>query len=148
MNPAPPVTSAPLPSNAVPCSFRQSVIRAISTMLYSRAVHLMTSPVKTSVLPRAILFDMDGTLTTPVLDFPKIRAELGVGPGPILESLARLDQTRRDQAEAKLHCIEDGAAKNSVLNEGFRDLLAWLAANGLPTALITRNSRLSAQTVF
>jgi HAD superfamily hydrolase (TIGR01549 family) len=91
---------------------------------------------------------MDGTLTTPVLDFPKIRTELGVGPGPILESLARLDPTRREQAEAKLHRIEDEAAKNSLLNEGCKDLLAWMAANGSPTALITRNSRLSAQTVF
>jgi HAD superfamily hydrolase (TIGR01549 family) len=117
-------------------------------MLYSRAVHLMTGSVKTSVLPRAVLFDMDGTLTTPVLDFPRIRAELGVGPGPILESLARLDQTRRQEAEAKLHRIEDGAAKNSLLNEGCKDLLAWLAANGLSAALITRNSRVSVQTVF
>jgi len=86
---------------------------------------------------------MDGTLTTPVLDFPKIRAELGVGPGPILESLARLDPTRREQAKAKLHRIEDEAAKNSLLNEGCTDLLAWLAV-GKPFAA----SRLSAQTVF
>jgi HAD superfamily hydrolase (TIGR01549 family) len=108
----------------------------------------MTSSAKTSVLPRAILFDMDGTLTVPDLDFPRIKAEMGIGPGPILESLAELDETRLRHAETILHRIEEISAENSRLNEGCRDLLAWLAANSLATALITRNSRLSAQTVF
>ena len=121
-------------------------------MLYSRAVHLMTGPAKTSIyprtLPRALLFDMDGTLLAPDLDYPRIKAEMGIGPGPILESLAELDDTRRRQAEAVLHRIEEASAQNSRLNDGCLDLLAWLAANGLTTALITRNSRLSAQTVF
>jgi HAD superfamily hydrolase (TIGR01509 family) len=121
-------------------------------MLYSRAEHLMTRPAKTSspprTLPRAILFDMDGTLTVPDLDYPRIKSEMGVGPGPILESLAALDDSRRREAEAILHRIEDLSAKNSKLNEGCLDLLAWLTTTGLPTALITRNSRASTQTVF
>jgi HAD superfamily hydrolase (TIGR01509 family) len=121
-------------------------------MLYSRSVHLMTSRAKTSnyprTLPRAILFDMDGTLLVPDLDYPRIKAEMGIGPGPILESLAELDNVRRQKAQAVLHRIEETSAQNSRLNDGCLDLLAWLAANGLTTALITRNSRLSAQTVF
>jgi HAD superfamily hydrolase (TIGR01549 family) len=91
---------------------------------------------------------MDGTLLVPDLDYPRIKAEMGIGPGPILESLAELDDLRRKQAEAVLHRIEETSAQNSRLNDGCLDLLAWLAANGLTTALITRNSRLSAQTVF
>ena len=46
-------------------------------------------------LPRAILFDMDGTLTEPMLDFPRIRADMGIAQGPILESLAQMDEPRR-----------------------------------------------------
>ena len=128
-----------LPPIGYPCHIR---------MLYSQAVRLMTSPVKTSVLPRAILFDMDGTLTAPILDFPRIKAEMAIGPGPILEAMAQMDDARRRQAEAVLHRHEKIAAENSRLNEGCRDLLAWLAANGLATALVTRNSLLSAQTVL
>jgi len=38
----------------------------------------------------AIIFDMDGTLTVPVLDFDRIRSEIGLPAGPILESLLAL----------------------------------------------------------
>jgi HAD superfamily hydrolase (TIGR01509 family) len=112
---------------------------------------LMNSDLKNSgplALPRAILFDMDGTLTIPNLDFPAIKKELGVGPGPILESLAQLDELRRKEAEAILHRIEDISARNSKLNKGCLDLLDFLESAALPTALITRNSRASTQTVF
>jgi HAD superfamily hydrolase (TIGR01509 family) len=100
------------------------------------------------VLPRAILFDMDGTLTEPMLDFPRIKEEMGIGPGPILESLAELDESGRRIAEAVLYRYEKIAAGQSRLNAGCRELLAWLAACGISTALITRNSRLSAATVI
>ena len=43
-----------------------------------------------TVPPKAILFDMDGTLTAPMLDFPRIKAEMGIGERPILEALAEL----------------------------------------------------------
>lgn len=98
-------------------------------------------------VPRAILFDMDGTLTEPILDFAAIRAEMEIGPGPILESLANLRESRRREAEAVLHRHEQIAAANSRLNEGCEDLLSWLAAAGLPVALVTWNSRASARTV-
>ena len=99
------------------------------------------------ILPRAILFDMDGTLTEPMLNFPRIKAEMGIGPGPILESLAELDESRRRHAEAVLLRHEQIAAENSRLNIGCRELLAWLAAEGIAMALVTQNSRLSADTV-
>ena len=39
-------------------------------------------------LPRALLFDMDGTLTEPVIDFAALKAEMGIGRRPILEAMA------------------------------------------------------------
>jgi HAD superfamily hydrolase (TIGR01509 family) len=100
------------------------------------------------ILPRAVLFDMDGTLTEPMLDFPRIKAEMGIGPGPILESLAALDESRRFLAEAVLVRHEKNAAEQSQLNSGCRELLALLKSMRISMSLITRNSRLSVTTVI
>ncbi|HEX4123931.1 MAG TPA: HAD family hydrolase [Tepidisphaeraceae bacterium] len=99
-------------------------------------------------LPHAILFDMDGTITEPMLDFPRIKAEMGIGPGPILESLAALPGEARAVAEAVLLRHEADAAERSRLNPGCRELLAWLSGRRIKTALITRNSRLSVSQVI
>jgi len=98
--------------------------------------------------PDALLFDMDGTLTEPRLDFPQIKLDMGIGPGPILESLAMLDESERAQAEAVLHRHEEDAAAASALNEGCRELLEFIRQSAWPTALITRNSRRSVETVL
>ena len=98
-------------------------------------------------LPKAVLFDMDGTLTEPMLDFPRIKAEMGIGNRPILEALAELDGAARGSAMAVLCRHEAHAAANSSLNPGCRELLHWLSDRRVRTALITRNSRQSAQMV-
>jgi HAD superfamily hydrolase (TIGR01509 family) len=98
--------------------------------------------------PRAILFDMDGTLTEPMLDFPRIKAEMGIGERPILEALAELDGERRAAAEAVLHRHEERAAAESTLNPGCRELLEWLSQRDVGIALITRNSAASAKMVI
>src|SRR5436305_3857524 len=99
-------------------------------------------------LPRAILFDMDGTLTEPMLDFPRIKAEMGIGQRPILEALAEMDEQERQRAQIVLARHEEEAAARSTLNPGCRELLEELASRKILTALITRNSRVSVQTVL
>jgi HAD superfamily hydrolase (TIGR01509 family) len=106
------------------------------------------SPNDQQILPRAILFDMDGTLTEPLLDFPRIEAEMGIGSRPILEALAEMDEQARHHAQIVLHRHEEEAAARSTLNPGCRELLDGLAARGFLTALITRNSYISVQTVI
>jgi HAD superfamily hydrolase (TIGR01509 family) len=98
-------------------------------------------------LPRALLFDMDGTLTEPMLDFPRIKAEMGIGQRPILEALADMGGPERAAAEAVLHRHEEQAASCSSLNPGCRELLRWLRERRIPLALITRNSAASVRTV-
>src|SRR3954452_23385037 len=98
-------------------------------------------------LPRAVLFDMDGTLTEPMLDFPRIKAEMGIGQRPILEALAELPDDARRAAQEVLHRHEEEAAANSKLNPGCRETLAWLDRHRVKVALITRNSRASVKTV-
>ena len=99
-------------------------------------------------LPRAILFDMDGTLTEPMLDFPRIKSEMGIGTRPILEALAEMSADSRAQAQAILLHHEDHAAANSTLNPGCRELLSYLHETSTPAALITRNSRRSVEIVL
>ena len=101
-----------------------------------------------ALLPTAVLFDMDGTLTEPMLDFPRIKAEMGIGDRPILEALAEMSGPARAEAEAVLHRHEELAAAESTLNPGCRDVLEWIDARGIRTALITRNSATSVRTVI
>ncbi|MDB5172863.1 MAG: cbbZ [Phycisphaerales bacterium] len=101
-----------------------------------------------AILPAAVLFDMDGTLTEPLLDFPRIRADMGIGPGSILAALADMSGPARLAAEAILHRHEDEAAGRSTLNPGCRELLETLSSRGILVGCITLNSRESARTVF
>jgi HAD superfamily hydrolase (TIGR01509 family) len=100
------------------------------------------------IRPSAILLDMDGTLTRPMLDFPAIKAEMGIGSRPILEALAELDPARRREAEAILLRHEDRAAAESSLNPGCRELIDWTRSHRIHVALITRNSRRSVDIVL
>lgn len=98
--------------------------------------------------PSALLFDMDGTLTEPMLDFPAIKAEMGIGTKPILEALAEMNAAQRERAQAILHRHEEIAAANSTLNPGCEPLLHWIESQQIPLALITRNSRKSVDVVL
>lgn len=95
-----------------------------------------------------MLFDMDGTLTRPMLDFARIKTEMGIAARPILEAMSEMSPARRAQAEQILHRHEDAAAEHSTLNDGCRELLDWLDANNVGVAIITRNRRNSVETVL
>lgn len=96
----------------------------------------------------AVIFDLDGTLTRPHLNFDAIRAEIGLGPGPILESLTQLHGAALARAEAILHRHERDAAENAVLQEGAAEVVAACRAAGYQAAIVTRNSRVSLHQVL
>jgi HAD superfamily hydrolase (TIGR01509 family) len=90
---------------------------------------------------RAVLFDMDGTITRPYIDFAAIRCAIGVPEGTaILEHIAALDGAAQLRAREILAQYEIDAARKSELNPGAREVLAFLHRRGIPTALITRNN--------
>lgn len=92
--------------------------------------------------PRAVIFDLDGTLTEPLLDFVAIRHEIGIAPGrPILEALEDWDPAARARAEDILRRHELDAIAAATLADGCQEILAHLAALGIPTAILTRNVR-------
>jgi HAD superfamily hydrolase (TIGR01549 family) len=101
------------------------------------------------ILPKAILFDMDGTLTEERIDWSHLRAELKVGPTEgFLEAMERMTPDERAHVEQVLHDHESDAAARSQLNTGCSALLHWLDTRRIGRALITRNTRKSVQTVF
>jgi len=91
----------------------------------------------------AVIFDLDGTLTRPILDFDAIRAEIGGIQGPILEALSALSFERRARAEAILERHEREAAQQAQLYEGAVEVLAECRRRGHPLAILTRNARVN-----
>src|SRR5258708_38007082 len=92
---------------------------------------------------RLVIFDMDGTLTRPMLDFDGIRAEIGLPKEPLLEAVRALPPEDRARAEAILLKHEAVAAAESELQPGAKATVDSIRRAGIPVALMTRNSRKS-----
>jgi len=92
---------------------------------------------------RAVIFDLDGTITQPYLDFNAIREEMGLEPGsgPILEAMEKMTPPQRRRAETILHSHEAKAVAESRLNTGARETLAGLQQRGIPIGILTRNRK-------
>lgn len=92
----------------------------------------------------AVIFDMDGTLTRPYLDFDLIRAEIGLPNEPrtpVLEALTNMTAVQRARAENILDQYETEAALASELQDGACEVLSTLRRASIPLGLLTRNSR-------
>ena len=96
----------------------------------------------------AVVFDMDGTLTRKYLDFDAIRREIGIDHRPILEAMAEMTPTKRDAAHRIIDRHERDAAENATLHDNAKETLEALRAASFALALITRNSRRSAEHVL
>ena len=92
-------------------------------------------------MPGVIIFDLDGTLTVPVLDFDAIRRELGLVDEPILEAMQHMDAATRRRADTVLERHEREAAHRSILQPGAAATLAELRRRRHLTAILTRNTR-------
>ena len=100
------------------------------------------------ILPAAMLFDMDGTLTAPYFDFDAIRREVGTNGQPILEAIDKIEPVRKQAALDILHRHEEECAANCELNAGCEELIEWLHSRRVKLAVVTRNTLKSAATVF
>ncbi|KPJ62900.1 MAG: hypothetical protein AMS15_02450 [Planctomycetes bacterium DG_23] len=97
---------------------------------------------------KAVIFDLDGTITKPVLDFVKIKQEIGLNRAPLLEAMEGMKPQERKRAEEILERHEKKAAAGSQLNPGVRELFQFLKKQGIKTAILTRNSRRSTEMVL
>jgi len=88
-----------------------------------------------------VIFDMDGTIIEPLLDFTAIRAEMGVPErADILTWVESLPRTDRATAHETLLSHELPAARNAALMPGAAEALRAIRTAGLKTALLTRNA--------
>lgn len=95
---------------------------------------------------KAVIFDLDGTITRPFFDFDAIRREMGLerDSGPVLEAMEKMAPAQRQRAEQVLHFHEDRAVKESKLNAGVRQTLKRLGSLGILVGVLTRNKRSNA----
>ncbi len=98
---------------------------------------------------KAVIFDLDGTITQPYFDFDAIREEIGLArdSGPVLESMEKMTAQERQEAERILHYHEDKAVAESQLNAGAEQTLSALRAAGIHIGVLTRNTRDNALTI-
>ncbi len=92
---------------------------------------------------KAVIFDLDGTITEPFFDFDAIRKEMGLdeNAGPILEAMEKMTPAQRLKAENILNYHEKLAVEQSRLNEGAREALDTLGQAGIKIGVLTRNKR-------
>lgn len=98
---------------------------------------------------KGVIFDMDGTITVPFIDWKTLRATIGAPPEKtILEHIESLPPDRSAWANDVLLQTEREACDRADLNDGIGDLLSYLESKGIWTALVTNNHREAMQTVL
>ncbi len=95
---------------------------------------------------KAVIFDLDGTITQPYFDFDAIREEMGLDKdsGPILEIMETMSAEQRRRVDEILHYHEQMAVTRSRLNRGAEKTLELLRAGGIKVGILTRNRRSNA----
>lgn len=92
---------------------------------------------------RAVAFDLDSTLTRPYLDFGRLRQQLGLVEGDILQWVAELPPLEQAHALRVIEAFEQDGVENVAWNDGAPETLQAIRALGLPLAIVTRNGRAS-----
>jgi len=97
---------------------------------------------KQSLCIKAVLFDFDGTLTKPgALDWSLIKNEIGCPlDQPALEFIQSLPLNTQKTALKKLDDFEYSGAINSEPNDMVEEIVLRFSSQGIPLAIITRNS--------
>jgi len=91
---------------------------------------------------RGVVFDLDGTLTVPNLDFKVMYERCGVDPKEdILEAIAKMPPADADAANAVIDEMEAEGRRTLRLMPGAAEVAAWLQAMDIPTAIVTRNTQ-------
>jgi HAD superfamily hydrolase (TIGR01509 family) len=95
---------------------------------------------------KAVIFDLDGTITQPYFDFDAIREEIGLAKdsGPVLESMEKMTAQQRQDAEKILYYHEQKAVTESKLNANAKQTLSTLRTAGIHIGVLTRNRRSNA----
>ncbi len=90
---------------------------------------------------KAVIFDLDGTITQPYFDFDAIRAEMGLTreDGPVWEAMMRMSPQQRTQSHTILDHYEQKGVDESTLNDGADETLKTLRNRDIKIGILTRN---------
>ena len=89
---------------------------------------------------KGIIFDMDGTLTVPLLDFNRIKQELGIVEGDIAEIIDSWPEPRRTLGWKLIEKYEQEASENNQLQPDALEVLSRFASGRIRLGIITRNT--------
>lgn len=105
-----------------------------------------TSMPSTRFTLRGVIFDMDGTLTVPNLDFVEMYRRCGVRRDQdILAAVESMDLLEKQKSLDIIDEMEEEGRRTLRLMPGAVELGRWLHHHGLPMALVTRNSNKTVQ---
>ncbi len=90
---------------------------------------------------RAVVFDMDGTLFISPFDWRRIKTELGVKEGLILDHLRSLPEQERKKKLRLLEAMEKEVVLKGKPAPGVRKVLSYLKQTGWKLGILTNNSR-------
>ncbi len=89
---------------------------------------------------RAIIFDMDGTLTESYINWPELRSKINCPPEKtIIEHIDNLPAKQRKQANDILLKKEWEAAQHAAIRAGATELIDALRARNYKLGLVTNN---------
>lgn len=120
-------------------SFREIKRKSVSTKAQDKVATMVYNTTEI----QGVIFDMDGTLTIPVLDFKVLRKRLQV---PDHIDILSYGETIKDiEAQIKyfsaIEQFEDEGNRHMKLQPNIYRLFEYLKTHDIPTALITRNNR-------
>lgn len=96
-----------------------------------------------------VLFDMDGTLTRPMMNFKALKQRIGLSAeADVLLDLMKLPEKERKKALVRIEAMEVEAAKRAEASDGAVELMRHLQERGLHTFIHTRNSRACLETTL
>eukprot|EP01117_Protostelium_nocturnum_P012746 TRINITY_DN4711_c0_g1_i1.p1 TRINITY_DN4711_c0_g1~~TRINITY_DN4711_c0_g1_i1.p1 ORF type:complete len:238 (-),score=77.40 TRINITY_DN4711_c0_g1_i1:79-792(-) len=91
---------------------------------------------------KGVIFDMDGTLTIPCIDFVKMRRVCQVPEGEDILSFAhRLGGREKKICFERIEMVELEGRNSMKLQPGVWNLLNFLKENGMKRSIVTRNSK-------
>eukprot|EP00808_Paulinella_micropora_P030445 g42069.t1 len=109
----------------------------------ARACCYLACPIARATRPAlgGVVFDMDGTLVKPSIDFKSMYARCGIpNATDILREIESLPPEKRACAHKVILEEEEAGRHKMELVEGALEIGEWLKAHGVPMALLTRNS--------